>query len=210
MTNLSARVFGLYAGAFEWSYGFHFTSTTDVSSAATTLHDATNAFWTVATNGYQHYCFTDVAVTSVQTKVYNASWQMTGKKSLALAITGDGATASLAFTTCVNHRLLATSGMKGQDGHIKLPTPRIGAISAHLLSAALLASQQIIWLQFWTDMSALTGFQLVTFNRHTNKFGDPPFTNHLIGSTETSDKPGTARMRTRKVVPTFGTPIPVP
>jgi len=208
MANFQARVFGQYAGTLEWSYGFKFTANTDVNSAATTLHDATSAFWTVATNGYQHYCFTDVAVTSVQASLHNASWRLTGKADQALAITGDGATASLSFNTAVNIALVSTNNIKGENGRIMLPTPRVGAIAAHVWSSAFITSLETIFSQFWTDMSALTAFQVVTYNRFTNKLGDPPFTNHNIVDSKPSNKPASQRRRTRKQLSIYGTDSP--
>lgn len=208
MTNFQARVFGEYAGLLEWSYGFKFTAVTDVSSAATTLHDATSTFWTTTTDGYQHYCYTDVAVTSVQASTHDANWRLNGKKSLALAVTGDGATGSLAFNTAVNVALVSTNDIKAENGRMMLPTPREGALVAHVWSAAFITSLEAIFSQFWTDMSALTAFQVVTFNKLTNKLGDPPFTNHAIVDSKPSNKPASQRRRTRKQFAVYGTESP--
>ncbi|AXH78899.1 MAG: hypothetical protein [Circular genetic element sp.] len=210
MTNFAFRVFGEYAGTFEWSYGFKATATTDIGTAATTLHDATSTFWTTATNGYQHYTFTDVAVTSVQASIHDANWKLTGKQSQALAITGDGSGASLPFDTAVNIALVSTNDVKAYNGRIKLPTPLQSTVAAHVFDAAFITSLEAIFSQFWTDMSALTAFQVVTFNRFTNRFGDAPFTNHDIADSKPSNKPATQRNRVRKQLPVYGTTSPIP
>lgn len=204
------RVFGQYAGAFQWSYGFNATANVSTSAAATTLHDATNSFWTVATNGYQHYTFTDVAVTSVQASSHDASWRLTGKSDLALAIIGSGTGASLPFNTSVNIHLVSTNNIKAYNGRISLPTPLQSTVAAHVYTSAFITSLEAIWSQFWTDMNALTGFQVVTYNKHVNRFGDPPFTNHPMADSEPSNKPGTQRNRTRKQLAVYGTESPIP
>lgn len=210
MTNFIARVRGLYGGTSLWTYGFKFTANTDVNTAAVTLKNATQSFWNVAVNGYKIYTTTAVATTDVIAYACNANWRTTAKNKQLLVVTGTDANPSLSFDTCCNHMLFGAEDNGTDRGHIALPTPAVDALVAQKWSAAFLASQQIIWAQFWTDMSALTAFQVVVYNRHVNKLGDPPFTNHLIADSQTSDKPGTQRRRQRKVIPVYGAAIPIP
>jgi hypothetical protein len=95
-------------------------------------------------------------------------------------------------------------------GHMKLPAPSNDALDGLVFSTAFVGHVSTRLEQFLTDMSALTAFTMVSYNRHTNKMGDPPFTIHALTDAEVSDKPGTNRQRNRKQIPTYGADEPIP
>jgi len=211
MANFKARIRGKFASAYEWSYGFNFTANTDVATAAATLHDATQTFWNTATTGYAHLCSATTATTDVTAYICNASWRSTNKKRVAFAVVGDDAENSLSMATAVNIFLFSGDANDGSHrGHIKLPAPAIDALDGVVFSTTFVNAVTTRIEQFWTDMSALTAFTTVSYNRHTNKQGDPPFTNHALTDSEVSAKPGTNRQRSRKQIPTYGADEPIP
>lgn len=211
MANFKARVVGTFNSTFEWSYGFNFTANTDVATAATTLHDATQGFWNTATSGYAHHCASTTATTKVIAYLCNASWRSTNKHVAAFATVGDNATNSLPIATAVNiFTFSSAANDKSHRGHIKLPAPAIDAMDGIVWDSTFVGHVSTRLEQFLTDMSALTGFTMVSYNRHTNQMGDPPFTNHSLTDAEVSAKPGSNRQRDRKQIPTYGTDEPIP
>lgn len=211
MANFKARVRGLFGGSREWSYGFNFTANTDVATAATTLHDATQGFWNTATSGYAHLCSATTTTTDVTAYLCNASWRSTNKKRVAFAVAGDDAANSLAIATAVNIFMFSGVANDGSHrGHMKLPAPSNDALDGLVFSTAFVGHVSTRLEQFLTDMSALTAFTMVSYNRHTNKMGDPPFTIHALTDAEVSNKPGTNRQRNRKQIPTYGADEPIP
>jgi len=211
MANFKARVKGLFGGSLEWSYGFNFTANTDVATAATTLHDATQGFWNTATSGYAHLCSATTTTTTVTAYLCNASWRSTNKKILAFAVAGDDAANSLSVATAVNIFTFSAAANDGSHrGHIKLPAPSIDALDGLVYSDAFVGHVSTRLEQFLTDMSALAAFTMVSYNRHTNRLGDPPFTNHPLTDAEVSKKPGSNRQRNRKQAVTYGADEPIP
>jgi hypothetical protein len=211
MANFKFRINGLMNGVYGWSMGFQATAVTDVVTAATTLQGAFETWWNTTTDGFKNYIFTDITGTTCQASAHNASWQLISKQVETLTLNaGLGATGSLPYYVSPFHRFFGASDTKSDRGGMHMPATAIGTLTLGKMDAAFLASQQIIWPAFWSNMSALTAFTLVSYNKHTNKQGDPPFTNHNITDTETSDKPGTVRARVRKQRPIYGTAIPVP
>ncbi len=211
MANFKARVRGLFAGSFEWSYGFNFTANTDVATAATTLHDATQAFWNTATTGYAHLVANEVTTTDVVAYICNASWRSTNKKKVTFAVAGDSGDNSLPWFNAVNIFMFSGDANDGSHrGHIKLPAPYVTALDGHIYSSAFVTAVSTRLEQFLTDMSALTAFSMVSYNRHTNKQGDPPFTNHSLTDAEVSNKVASNRQRTRKQIPVYGADEPIP
>jgi hypothetical protein len=202
MTIYNCRVRGLYAGAFRWSYGFHIGSTASAATVLSTLHDATNTFWTTATNGYKNLVNADVTVTQVAVYTLNSSLITLAVTTTPLAVTGSNSHDSLPFNISVVMGLRGDSDIKSDRGSLRLPTPSNDAVTGHVLTTGFLASLKLVADPFWVSMRALSGYQLNIYNRKTNKQGDPPFTAHPINSYVVSNKPGTARERVRKILPT--------
>jgi len=211
MANFKARVSGTFNSSLQWSYGFNFTANTDVATAATTLHDATQGFWNTATSGYAHLCASTTATTHVTAYLCNASWRATNKKVVAFASVGDDANNTLDVATAVNiYTFSSAANDKSHRGHIKLPAPAIDALDGIFWDATFVTRVSTRLEQFLTDMSALTAFTMVSYNRHTNLMGDPPFTNHPLTDAEVSVKPGSNRQRNRKQLVTYGADEPIP
>lgn len=202
MSNYKLRVRGLYAGAFRWSYGFNIQSTAAIATVASTLHDATNTFWTTTTDGYEHLVNADVTVVDVAAYLCNASWLTIQKDVLALSLTGSNANASLPFNTSAILSLTGDSDTKSDRGFMRLPTPANDSVTSHVFTSAFLAHVAAITDPFFVTMRGLAGYAAVSYNRRTNKQGEAPFTAHPLNKWDMSNKPGTERSRTKKILPT--------
>lgn len=87
-------------------------------------------------------------------------------------------------------------------GRMFLPPPAADVFTADIWTSAFLNSLKLVFDPFFTTLNGLAGYQQVTFNRHTNKLGEPPFTNHVITNYAIGNKPAVQRRRTRKTRPT--------
>lgn len=201
MTIYSCRVRGLSAGAYRWSYGMHINASVSAASLLSTWHDANNTLWTTATNGYQHLVNADVTVVDVVVYTLNASLVTLAVNDTALAITGSNSHDSLPFNVSTTVRMIGTSDTKSDRGMFKMPTPSNDAVTGHVFTTAFLTSMKAILDPFFTTLNAVSGFQAGSYNRRTNKQGDPPFTFHPFTTYLVSNKPGQNRNRTKKIIP---------
>jgi len=201
MTIYSCRVRGLYAGAYRWSYGIHCNTSTSAASLLSTWHDANNTLWTTATNGYQHLCNADVTVVDVAVYTLNASLVTLDIAHTGLAITGDNANASLPFATSTTVNFYGASDTKSDRGRMKMPTVAESNLVGHVWTTAFLTSMKDILDPFTATLDAVSGFQSGSYNRRVNKQGDPPFTFHPFTAYAVTNKPGTNRNRTKKILP---------
>lgn len=203
MTNFKLRVTGALPQALSWSSGYNIVSSATLTTVSSTFNAAFNSFWTDATNGLEKYV--PAGVTTVQTIAYQMSstWRVTGKDVRALALAG----------TDVNHisniaaspYVLFTGATDNATdrGHMKLPPFGNDAIVDGLVTNAVVTSLTTSLQTFFTTMKALAGYSVVSYNRHTNKLGDPPFTNHPLVNFEMVNRCGTERARQRKLKVTF-------
>jgi hypothetical protein len=201
MTIYSCRVRGLYAGAYRWSYGIHCNATVSATSLLSTWHDANSTLWTTATHGYQHLVSTEVTTVDVAVYTLNASLVTLAINKTPLAITGDNANASLPFATSTTVNFYGNSDIKSDRGRMKLPAPSEDNLVAHVWSTAFLTSMKDILDPFTATLDAISGFQSGSWNRRTNRQGDPPFTFHPFTAYAVTNKPGTNRNRTKKILP---------
>lgn len=207
MTNFKVRVSGLLPQSMTWSTGYNLVSTATLGTVSSTWNAAWNAFWTDATNGLEKYV--PAGVTVIQTTCYQMSstWRVTGKDVRALALAG----------TDVNHiSNIAASpyvAMTGSvdnatdRGRLKLPPFGNDAMVDGLVTNAVVTSLGTSLQTLFTTMKALAGYQAVSYNRRTNKLGDPPFTNHQLTNATMQNRVGTERARQHKLKTTFSAAI---
>lgn len=199
MTNYRLRVSGALPQSLTWTTGYDITSTDTLGTVSSTWNAAFGAFWTDATNGLGKYV--PAGVTTIETIAYemSATWRVTGKDPRALAHVGTdtnhisnlAASPYVTFTGSIDN---ATD-----RGHMKLPPFGNDAIVDGLVTNTVVTSLGISLQTLFTTMKALAGYQAVSYNRHTNKLGDPPFTNHVLTNATFVNRCGTARMRQRKL-----------
>lgn len=202
MTLYEVRAKGLYNAIDQWSFGYKLNSTEALSSVASAFDGAISAFWTEATHGYTNLCFTDV--TLVQTLVYtlNPSLVVLDKFVTPNAKAGTSANGSNTYGSSVTVAQLGDNDTKSDRGHMSLPTVDVGFLVDGLYTATLQTHLKNILDTFFLTMRGLAGYSAVKVNTHTNKQGDPPFTQHVVNKYSVSNKPGSARQRTRKQKPT--------
>jgi hypothetical protein len=202
MTIYRVRARGLYNAADRFSFGYLLNSTAAESTVASTFTSAITTLWTTATNGYANYTFTDVALVDTVVYTVNASLRALSKTTTANAHAGTSGTASLAYGTAVTVAMIGAADTKSDRGHMSLPTPVQSTVALGLYTAAFQASLKLVLDPFFTTMRGLAGYSAIKVNPKANKLGDPPFTQHIVTSYSMSNKPGSARMRTRKQQPT--------
>ncbi len=202
MTIYRVRARGLYNSADTFSFGYLLNSTAAESTVASTFTSAITALWTTATNGYANYTFTDVALVDTVVYTVNPSLRALSKTVTANAHAGTSGTSSLAYGTSATIAMLGTSDTKSDRGHMSLPTPVQSTVALGLYSSAFQTSVKTVLDVFFSSMRGLAGYSAVKINTKPNKLGDPAFTQHVVTSYSFSNKPGSARMRTRKQKPT--------
>jgi hypothetical protein len=183
----------------KWSSHFDMISTSDLLTVASTLDSAWNTFWTDATNGLGKFLFTDV--TTVETIVYqkNASWRTTSVKPTPRALAGTNANITGNIASSPYMSFTGANDTKSDRGHFHFPPFASNQISAGLILNATCDSIGISFSTFMASMLGLAGSQIISFNTRTNKLGEPPFTNHVLTGGTMGNRPGTARMRDRKL-----------
>ena len=81
----------------------------------------------------------------------------------------------------------------------ELPPFASDQVSAGLILNATVDAFAVVASAFFTSMAGLAGAQFVSYNRHVNKQGDPPFTAHQLTGGTFANRPGTERARERKL-----------
>lgn len=202
MTLYAVRAHGLYNGADKWSHGYLLNSTEALSSVASTFDGAISTFWTTATHGYENLAFSDVTLTNTTVYTLNSSLVVLNKFNTANSKTGASENGSLAYGTSVTCAMLGANDTQSDRGHMSLPTVDVGFLVDGLYTATLQTHLTSILNAFFVTMSGLSGYSAVKVNKHTNRQGDAPFTQHVVNKWSVSNKPGSARMRTKKQQPT--------
>lgn len=203
MTNFKLRVNGLLAGSLRWSMGYNCVSTAALATVASTFDTAVGTLWTTAVNGIQ--VLTNADVTVVNTTVYqvNQNWRSVSKQVTAHAIAGTDANPTTDYAQSPYVFMFSgVANTKSFRGHIKMPPLAEDQMLNGQLKAATVTSLKTVWQAFFTSMDALAGYQVVSYNRLTNKIGEVPFTAHQLVSFSIGSRPGTQRARKRKQLAT--------
>lgn len=202
MTLYEVRARGLYNGADSWSFGYKLNSTEALSSVASAFDGAMSTFWTTATHGFENLCFTDVALVDTLVYTLSPSLVVLDKEIKPNSKTGTSSNGSLAYGTTVTVGMTGVDDTKSDRGHMSLPTVDTGFLADGLYTSTIQTHLTSILNAFFLTMRGLSGYSAVKVNTHTNRQGDPPFTQHLVNKWIVSNKPGSARQRTRKQRPT--------
>lgn len=207
MTNYKLRVGGALPQSLAWTAGYNITSTDSLSTVSSTLNSAWSAFWTDATNGLGKYVPSGVTCNHTTAYAMNASWRVTGKDPRTLALAGTDANHIANIAASPYAAFSGAEDNATDRGHLKFPPFSTDAIVDGLVTNAVVTSLGISLQTFFTTMKALAGYQVVSYNRHTNKLGDPPFTNHVLTNAQMVNRCGTERARQRKLRITFSAAI---
>lgn len=202
MTVYKAQIKGLYGGARSWSTAYHFNSTAGAAAVLTTLVTNWTNLWTTATNGYENYANADVTCTQALVYTLSAANRTTNVNTSPLSLAGTSASASLPFQTCPLLFLTGANDTKSDRGHMFLPTVAENAFASDFLTAGFLTSMQTVFNAFFTAQKSLSGYSVFSWNRLTNKLGEPPWTQHVLTTYLLNNKLATRRKRTRKTVAT--------
>jgi len=203
MTLFEVRAQGLYGGSSSWSFGYKFNSTALLASVASTFNGAITTWWTTATDGYANLCNADVTLVETITRVLNTELVQLDRLITPNAQVGTNAHDSLSFNTGVWVAHIGAAATASDRGGFFLPTPSNDNLVAEVWTAAFTESLQDIFDPFFVTMRALAGYSPVKINPHTNKAGDPPFTQHPVNEYKIGNKPASVRRRTKKRKPTI-------
>lgn len=203
MTNFKLRVFGTLPQGLSWSSGYNITSTDTLATVGSTFNTAFGALWTDAVNGLETMTPAGVATTETICYSCNATWRVTGKDIRPLANAGTNAnhisnlaaSPYLHFTGAIDNR--------SDGGHMKFPPFSNDKVVDGLVINAAVTALGTSLQTFFTTMKALAGYQAVSFNKLTNRLGDPPFTNHVLTDFTMVNRCGTERGRQNKLKTTF-------
>jgi hypothetical protein len=202
MTLYEVRARGLYNSADSWSFGYLLNSTAALSTVASTWDSAMSTFWTTATHGFENLCFTDVALVETFAYTLNPSLVVLNKITTPNSKVGTSANGSLAYGTTITVAMSGANDTKSDRGHMSLPTPDVGFLADGLYTSTIQTHLTSILDALFTSMRGLAGYSAVKVNKRVNRQGDAPFTQHPVTTWSVSNKPGSARQRTRKQRPT--------
>jgi hypothetical protein len=202
MTLYEVRARGLYGGSTSWSFGYKLNSTALIGTVASTFNSAITTWWTTATHGYANLVNADVTLVDTVVYVLNASQVVLDKQVTANAQVGTNTHDSLAFQTSVWVAMFGDSDTQSDRGGMMLPTPSNDNLVGEIWTAAMQTSLKDIFDPFFVSMRGLAGYSAVKINTHTNRQGDPPFTQHFVDAYKIGNKPSTVRRRTKKRKPT--------
>jgi len=202
MTLYEVRARGLYGGSTSWSFGYKLNSTEALSSVESTFNAAITTWWTTATHGYENLVNADVTLVDTVTYTLNASLVVLDKDVTPNAQVGTNAHDSLAFQTSVWVAMFGAADTQSDRGGMMLPTPSNDNLVGEIWTAAFQTHLKDIFDPFFTTMRGLAGYSAVKINPHTNRQGDPPFTQHIVTDYKIGNKPSTVRRRTKKRRPT--------
>lgn len=202
MSNFKLRINGQLGGQRSWTVGWNCTSTASTSTIASTLDSAWNTLWTTTTNGLKNFVNAEVTTVSTSVLSMNASWKQVNIITTPRALAGINVHDSLPWNSSVTITHFTGLNNRRGMGRIELPCLSNDNLTSHVYLDATLASLATVFGAFWTTMSALSGFTPVIFNRRVAKDGTAAFTTQQLLTGEPSNKPGTVRARTRKVLPT--------
>lgn len=182
-------------------------STASASAVASALDSAWNTLWTDATGGLEKWVATDI--TTVNTVVYtvDANWRVTNKTTTPRALAGTNVNHTPNLASSPYIAFVGANDTRSDKGRLKLPPFASDQITAGLILNATVDAFAVVASAFFTSMSGLAGAQIVSYNRHTNKAGDPPFTPHQLTGGLFANRPGTERARERKLKATHSATV---
>jgi hypothetical protein len=201
MVNYQLKVEGQLGGQRSWTIGWHCTATASATTVASTLDSAWNTLWTTATAGLANFLNAEVTTVDTVVSTMNSTWRQTSKIVTARALAGTNANPSLPWNSSVTITHLSGLNAKNGRGRIELPCLSNDNLTSHVYLDATLGHIATIFGTFFTSLSGLAGFNPVVFNRRPLKDGTPAFQLQVLQTGEPSNKPGTVRARTRKVLP---------
>jgi len=201
VTFYECRARGLYGGSTSWSFGYKFNSTALLPAVASTFNSAITTWWTTATHGYGNLVNADVTLVDTVAYVINASTVVLDKVVTPNAQAGSNVHDSLAFQTSVWVAMYGDADTQSDRGGMMLPTPSNDNLVAEIWTSAFQTHLKDIFDPFFVTMRGLAGYSAVKVNPHTNRQGDPPFTQHPVNAYKIGNKPSTVRKRTKKRKP---------
>lgn len=202
MTTYRGVIKGTYASSRTWTTSYHFNTTATGTTAVSQLASAWTALWTDATNGYEKYAFSDVAVTEAIVYQLSATNRTTNVSTSTLSLAGTATGASLPFQTCPLIFMTGANDTKSDRGHMFLPTTALSSFTGDFLTSAFTTSMVAVFDTFFASMKTLPGYSAFSWNRATNKLGEPPWTQHILTNWQMTNKLATRRKRIRKTVAT--------
>lgn len=203
MTLYEVRAKGLYGGSSSWSFGYKLNSTEALSSVESAWNGAITTFWTTATDGYTNLTNADVTLVETLTYTLSPTEVVLNSAVTANAQAGTNGHDSLPFNTGVWIQHYGENDTKSDRGGFFLPTPSNDNLVGEVWTAAFTESLQDIIDPLFATMRGLAGYSAVKLNKHTNKQGDAPYTQHLVDHWRAGNKPASVRRRTKKRKPTI-------
>lgn len=174
-------------------------STAPISSVASTLDSAWNTLWTDATGGLTKWVTS--VVTTVNTTVYqtDVNWRTTNKVVTPRALAGTNASNTTYLQGAPYVAFTGSNDTRSDRGRMKFPSFAADQLSSGLIINATVDAFATVVSAFFATMSGLAGAEIVSYNKRTNKQGDPPFTSHQLTGGIFGNRPGTVRVRERKL-----------
>lgn len=207
MSNYKCRIRGALPNNLTWSTGFNMLSTAPLTTVASTLDTAWNTLWTDATGGLTKWV--TAVVTTVDTVVYlcDVNWRTTQTKETPRALSGTNASNTTYLAGSPYVSFTGANDTKSDRGRMKFPSFAADQLSSGLILNATCDAFAVVLSAFFATMSSLAGAQIVSYNRHVNKQSDPAFTPHQLTGGVFKNRPGTERVRERKLIATHAATV---
>jgi hypothetical protein len=207
MPNYKCRVNGALPQGMTWTTGFNMLSTASISAVASALDSAWNTLWTDATGGLTKWVHSDVTTINTTVVLADVNWRQQSKLPTPRALAGTNANITTNLANSPYATFTGANATKSDQGRMKFPPFAADQISAGLILNATVDAFAVVLSAFFVSMSGLAAAQIVSFNRHVNKQGDPVFTAHQLTGGTFKNRPGTERARQRKLKATHSATI---
>ena len=201
MTQFRLKVEGLLGGERPWSIGWSATATGTTDQVATLLHDSWSTLWGTTTDGLKNFVNAEVTTTQVTAAAQTATWRQTELVVKALALAGINSHDSLPWDSSVTISEKSALDAKAGRGRVELPCLSNDNLVSHVYIDATMASLATVFGAFWVTMTGSYSLAPGVVNRKPLKDGTPAFEFKILTSGTPSNKPGTVRARTRKIIP---------
>jgi len=200
MTDFKVVVRGRQSGGFAYSWAFNVTTNQTASALVSTVNTLLTDFWTNGTYGVGASYHTDMTIDSFDVYTLNGTYKATAKTSFAMTLAGTSSDNPLSDATTLTIKKTSTSVQRNGRGFIALPAPVEGTLTGGFYASTTRTRFQNAAESILTAIAADGSTIFVHTGAVATVGGVAPYTKTVITDVRCSNKPGTQRGRTRKVV----------
>lgn len=203
MTDYKVKFYGKLPGTVEWTSSLGVTSEQTPSELITTMAAALGNMWSNGTYGIGAQYVPGVTLDGFDVITLNGTFRETLKSSHALSLVGTSGDAALSNNTTMTIRKESPGLQKWQRGFLSLPAPVEGVLVDGLYTNTARDRFGAALESVRTAVQADGSTIYINTGNPGPEDHFPAYTKTVITKLAASNKPGTRRQRTRKVVAAY-------